>query len=104
MSVLAKDTTSSLFTSVTPFRCEGIANRKMSKRRRLPFLVIGRYGKDSYYHKLYLYQTFVENAYFLIHHADETENKNSAPVDRQRVSCSAEEILSKVGYGKKAYP
>jgi hypothetical protein len=53
---------------------------------------------------VYLHLTFVNNAHFLIHHADETENKNRAPVDRERVGCSAEEILSKVVCGKKAHP
>jgi hypothetical protein len=46
----------------------------------------------------------VKNAHFLIHHAYETENKNRAPVDRERVGCSAEEILSKVVCGRKAHP
>jgi hypothetical protein len=46
----------------------------------------------------------VKNAHFFIHHAYETENKNRAPVDRERVGRSAGEILSKVVYGKKAHP
>src|SRR6267378_3883335 len=73
------------------------------QKKEVSFLVIGRYSKDSYYSKCILHLTFVKNAHFF-HHAYETENKNRAPVDRERVGRSAGEILSKVVYGKKAHP